>query len=107
MDSLATTGGREQKAGRTAAIPFRVDSLTSLTIWKGTTPKGVVDSIEGCQEDGNVWLDAAVAVGGDAKKIDEANTEMDKAQREIDKGHFDHAIKHYGHAWRDALKALK
>jgi hypothetical protein len=52
-------------------------------------------------------IDEAIAAGGDAQKLADADREMEKALEEIGKGRFGRAIKHYEHAWNKAQKAVK
>ncbi|HJQ73752.1 MAG TPA: PKD domain-containing protein [Gaiellaceae bacterium] len=48
----------------------------------------------------------AVAAGGNAMKISEANAELAKAATERSKGHYDPAVDHYKHAWEHARDAF-
>ncbi len=52
-------------------------------------------------------INDAIALPGDAKKIDEAKQEMAKAADELAEGHFADAIEHYEHAWEKAQEAVK
>jgi hypothetical protein len=52
-------------------------------------------------------IDEAIAAGGDAEKLADAEREMEKASEEIGKGRFGRGIKHYEHAWNKAQKSLK
>ncbi|MBT8084071.1 MAG: hypothetical protein KJN72_02515, partial [Woeseia sp.] len=50
-------------------------------------------------------VDAAIAAGGDPKKIEKAQKEIEKAEEELAEGDDDKAIYYYGKAWYQAQKA--
>lgn len=55
---------------------------------------------------GNAIADA-IAGGGRAHQIADAQRELAKAGDELARGHYEQAIDHYGNAWKKAEDAIR
>ena len=75
---------------------------------EGADVAGLIDLlVESARTQAQDAIDAAIAAGGNQKKIDKAQIEIAKAQTELlDKNHPHHAIDHYSKAWNHAQKAV-